>query len=590
MKKIIFSLLVALTISTTIFAAEPGTDWWGQNGTWSSDATTNALLCDGSGGPNNWIATTFGTAGPWKDLTLKFDFYMPNSGNALIWQFGQPGGDWANEGVKVQFNIYGIFAFNPGWGGMTLMLDANYGFPAYKYKLDGWNTAVININAAGVMSIKLNGVNGGSTFTPANPATLDASFCSVNYQYTAGNSFKMRNVEFTKAGVTKKYFTCTPTAYTNMNMFATTNAWYPVTVAEAVGPDNTTGGWYTVTTPGSEKITYDGVVTAGQTGIRTEKAAASDEWWGTTIKFKAEVDAAGGTTTYKVGSNGVWSTRAGGGRCVMLNVNKFEIQMLPDHEYGEVVQLWAWDNVVTPYAPYNSVGPFDFEINISDAATHTITLKINGVAAPVIYNVAGVVLNRLNPNGPMYFEVYAGASPFIFSNVEMKKAGVAKTYFPTITYAIEASVNDGAKGSITGAGIYQKTSDVTLVATPTTGNKFVNWTEGSTEVSTTATYTFTASAARTLVANFAVDLGTDLNQSKNTNVSVYPSPSKGNFTIASNAVGRKFQVTNLLGQSVKSGIINSNNQKLDLTNESAGNYFVTIDGENGKVVKSIIKN
>ncbi|MFZ4726520.1 MAG: T9SS type A sorting domain-containing protein, partial [Paludibacter sp.] len=31
-------------------------------------------------------------------------------------------------------------------------------------------------------------------------------------------------------------------------------------------------------------------------------------------------------------------------------------------------------------------------------------------------------------------------------------------------------------------------------------------------------------------------------------------------------------------------------QKLDLTNESAGNYFITIQGENGKVVKSIIKN
>ncbi len=84
--------------------------------------------------------------------------------------------------------------------------------------------------------------------------------------------------------------------------------------------------------------------------------------------------------------------------------------------------------------------------------------------------------------------------------------------------------------------------------------------------------------------------GTGLNQSKNTNVSVYPSPSKGDFTIASDAVGRKFQVTNLLGQNIKSGIINSNNQKLDLTNESAGNYFVTIEGENGKVVKSIIKN
>ncbi len=83
---------------------------------------------------------------------------------------------------------------------------------------------------------------------------------------------------------------------------------------------------------------------------------------------------------------------------------------------------------------------------------------------------------------------------------------------------------------------------------------------------------------------------TGLNQSKNTNVSVYPSPSKGDFTIASDAIGRKFNVTNILGQSVKSGIISSSSQKLDLTNESAGNYFISVEGQNGKVVKSIIKN
>jgi hypothetical protein len=592
MKKIIFSLLVALTISTSIFAAEPGTDWWGQNGVWTSDVSTNALICDATanyGGANNWIATTFGTSGPWKDMNIKFDFYMPNSSNGLIFQLGQAGTNWANEGVKVQFNIYGVFIADPNWANNTLLLDANYGTSIYKYKLDGWNTAVINISAAGVVSIKLNGVNGTSTFTPASTATLDGQFCSVNYQYSTGNNFQMRNVEFTKAGVTKKYFTCTPTAYTNMNMFSSTNAWFPVSVPEAVGPDNTTGGWYTVTTPGAEKIKYDGAITATLTGIRTEKASAADEWWGTTFKFKAEVDPNGGTTTYKVGSNGVWNTRANGGRCIMLNVNMYEIQIMPEHEYGEAVQLWAW-NSTPAYAPYNSVGPFDFEIIISDAVTNTITVKINGVAAPVTYTVSTLGKNRLNANGPMYFEVYPGASPFIFSNVEIIKGAGEKSYFPTITYAIAASANDGAKGAVTGAGTYQKTANVTLTATATTGNIFVNWTEGGTEVSTNATYTFTASAARTLVANFVVDPSTGLNSSKNTNLSVYPSPSKGDFTIASDAIGRKFNVTNILGQSVKSGIINSSSQKLDLTNESAGNYFISVEGQNGKVVKSIIKN
>ena len=45
-------------------------------------------------------------------------------------------------------------------------------------------------------------------------------------------------------------------------------------------------------------------------------------------------------------------------------------------------------------------------------------------------------------------------------------------------------------------------TSVTVTATPSTGYNFVNWTEGATVVSTSASYTFTASGNRTLVANF----------------------------------------------------------------------------------------
>jgi hypothetical protein len=40
----------------------PDNERWGQNGIW------NALRCDFTtnyGGANDWIATTFGTVGPW---------------------------------------------------------------------------------------------------------------------------------------------------------------------------------------------------------------------------------------------------------------------------------------------------------------------------------------------------------------------------------------------------------------------------------------------------------------------------------------------------------------------------------------------
>lgn len=57
--------------------------------------------------------------------------------------------------------------------------------------------------------------------------------------------------------------------------------------------------------------------------------------------------------------------------------------------------------------------------------------------------------------------------------------------------------------------------DVTLTASPVSGYVFSNWTENGVEVANTATYTFTSTASRTLVANFVVDPGTGLNNNAN---------------------------------------------------------------------------
>lgn len=70
------------------------------------------------------------------------------------------------------------------------------------------------------------------------------------------------------------------------------------------------------------------------------------------------------------------------------------------------------------------------------------------------------------------------------------------------TVTIAASASPAGAGSVSGAGAYPVGSTATLVATPGAGYGFSNWTEGASVVSTAATYAFTASANRTLVANF----------------------------------------------------------------------------------------
>ncbi len=76
--------------------------------------------------------------------------------------------------------------------------------------------------------------------------------------------------------------------------------------------------------------------------------------------------------------------------------------------------------------------------------------------------------------------------------------------FALTTYSVTTSSSPSGGGTTTGGGTKNCGSSVTVTATPASCYSFVNWTEGATVVSTSASYTFTASASRTLVANFAL--------------------------------------------------------------------------------------
>ena len=69
-------------------------------------------------------------------------------------------------------------------------------------------------------------------------------------------------------------------------------------------------------------------------------------------------------------------------------------------------------------------------------------------------------------------------------------------------YTVNATADPVLGGKVTGAGSFMEGQTCTLTATPATGYSFVNWTENGIEVSTDATYTFTVTDDRTLVAHF----------------------------------------------------------------------------------------
>ena len=74
--------------------------------------------------------------------------------------------------------------------------------------------------------------------------------------------------------------------------------------------------------------------------------------------------------------------------------------------------------------------------------------------------------------------------------------------FTLKTFTVAASVSASGGGSVGGGGTAGCGSSVTLTATPDECSTFANWTDNGVAVSSSPSYTFTAFANRTLVANF----------------------------------------------------------------------------------------
>ena len=70
------------------------------------------------------------------------------------------------------------------------------------------------------------------------------------------------------------------------------------------------------------------------------------------------------------------------------------------------------------------------------------------------------------------------------------------------SYSVTVSASPSAGGTVTGGGTFAAGSSRTVTATANSGYAFVNWTESGTAVSTNASYNFTLSSNRNLVANF----------------------------------------------------------------------------------------
>jgi hypothetical protein len=147
--------------------------------------------------------------------------------------------------------------------------------------------------------------------------------------------------------------------------------------------------------------------------------------------------------------------------------------------------------------------------DVSPAGSSTVSTSSNNVefqsdsAAPTVRLTA-------TPNTGYTFSSWKRGSTVLSTsnpyNATVVDDGTGIDEFTALStvasYSISASVNPNGGGTVSGTGTYSYGDSCTVSATSNTGYDFVNWTEDGSTVSSSASYTFTVSQARTLVANF----------------------------------------------------------------------------------------
>ena len=141
--------------------------------------------------------------------------------------------------------------------------------------------------------------------------------------------------------------------------------------------------------------------------------------------------------------------------------------------------------------------------------TSTFTLKQGTVLVSGIVSYSGTTAtfspsSNLSPNTAYTSTITTGAKGLTGKSLV---DSCVWTFTTSIQYSVTISSNVIAGGTISGGGLFNSDSTVTVTAKAVAGYKFTNWNEGGAEVSKDASYTFLISKNRNLIANFTIGNG-----------------------------------------------------------------------------------
>ncbi len=141
--------------------------------------------------------------------------------------------------------------------------------------------------------------------------------------------------------------------------------------------------------------------------------------------------------------------------------------------------------------------------SVSGGGTFEKNTSITVTAVPNAgYEFKGWVENGAQVSTNANYTFTAGANRTLTATFE-KKTEEPPTPPTPVKYTISVSANPAAGGTVSGGNTYESGASVTVTASPSRNYRFTGWSENGQQISTNASYTFTADSDRTLVATFS---------------------------------------------------------------------------------------
>ena len=152
------------------------------------------------------------------------------------------------------------------------------------------------------------------------------------------------------------------------------------------------------------------------------------------------------------------------------------------------------------------------------------------------------------------------------------------TFAEITTVTITAVSANEEYGVVTGGGLYEIGTTVTLIANPKPGYEFESWNDNNTD----NPRQFVATVDAMYIATFIPAVG--VAETESSSIAIYPNPAGEVLNVYAGEIIEKIEIVSVTGQVLYNAEVDSDNVVIDMTDFANGLYFLKVYGKDSATI------